>query len=180
MQVLTLRGPAVSKVLETYAATLAELRSYVPDLLLTGGAVRDVYFGRPVKDLDFMTCDAQAARILAEFYNDAIYPVLSEKDEKYEATRETLLKAYENESKSINVLWVSDFNAHISLFPDSISQVWTDGEEVYASVGFNDTAANRVVQCTDRMAQERVQRIKAKYHDFVFQRVDIFGGVETL
>lgn len=180
MNVLTLRGPAVSRVLETYANTLAELRRYVPDLLLTGGAVRDVYFERLVKDLDFMTCDDQAARVVSEFYGEAIRDCLDEPVNEYEGDSNTLIAAYETVSKGANILRVSHQLSHIAYFPDSISQIWTDGEKVYASEGFNDTSASRVVFCTDRMTPERVARIKAKYQDFVFQRVDIFGGVETL
>lgn len=180
MHVLTLRGPAASRVLETYAATLAELRTYVPDLLLTGGAVRDVYFGRLVKDLDFMTCDDQAARVVSEFYGEAIKDCLDAPVNEYEGDSNTLIAAYETVSKSANILRVSHHLSHIAQFPDTISQVWTDGENVYASNGFNETAASRIVLCTDRMTGERVTRIKAKYPDFVFQRVDIFGGVETL
>jgi hypothetical protein len=167
MQVLTLRGPAVSRVLETYAATLKELRTYVPDLLLTGGAVRDVYFERTVKDLDFMTLDTHAARILAEFYDEPITPCIKV-EAKYESTRETLIGAYENSKKTINVLLVNNINSHIALFPDSISQVWTDGENVFASKAFNDNAATRRVAYTERMSHERLFRIRDKYPDFEF------------
>jgi hypothetical protein len=146
---------------------MAELRTYVPDLLLTGGAVRDVYFGRTVKDLDFMTLDAQAQRILAEFYGEPITPCIKT-EAKYESTRETLITAYENPRKTINVLLVNDINAHIALFPDSVSQVWTDGENVFASKAFNDTAATRKVVYTDRMSHERLFRIRDKYSDFEF------------
>jgi hypothetical protein len=165
---MTLRGPAVNRVLEQYGELLRELRTYVPDLLLTGGAVRDIYYGRPVKDLDFMTCDNQAARVLAEFYNEPITPCLQVVEAMYEATRETLITAYENESRTLNVLLVTDFMAHIALFPDSISQVWTDGESVYGSEAFNETAATRVVRYTDRMSHERLFRIHKKYPDFLY------------
>jgi hypothetical protein len=170
MQVLTLRGPAVSRVLETYAATLDELRRYVPDLLLTGGAVRDVYFERAVKDLDFMTCDDQAARVVSEFYGEPIRDCLDDPVNEYEGDSNTLIAAYETTSKSANILRVSHHLSHIAQFPDSISQVWTDGENVYASKGFNETVASHVVECTLRMTDERLARIKAKYPDFVFVR----------
>ncbi|MDI9686593.1 hypothetical protein [Burkholderia cenocepacia] len=168
MQVLTLRGPAVSHVIETYGNALTELRTYVPDLVLVGGAVRDVYFKRPVKDLDFMSCDPQAARILSEYYKEPITPVLVAVQATYESTRETLIRAYENGAKTINVLLVTEFLAHIALFPDSISQVWTDGKSVFGTQRFNDTAASRVVRYTDRMSHERLSRIHAKYPEFLY------------
>lgn len=159
----------MDRVLTTYKDVLSGLRKYVPDLLLTGGAVRDVYFERRVKDLDFMTCDDQAARILAEYYNEPITPCLKATEAQYESTQETLKAAYENEGKTLNVLLVTDFAAHIALFPDSISQVWTDGESVFSSEKFNDTAASRVVTYTDRMSHERLFRIRDKYTDFKFE-----------
>lgn len=180
MQVLTLRGPAAERVTTIYQEHLRELRNYVPDLILIGGAVRDVYFERPVKDLDFMTCDEQAARVIAEYHNEPITPVLVQVEAKYESTRETLKCAFENASKSINVLLVTDFEAHIALFPDSISQVWTDGESVYGSVGFNETAASRVVRYTDRMSHERLFRIHDKYPDFLYSFEDDFGATEPV
>ncbi|KVQ06872.1 hypothetical protein [Burkholderia ubonensis] len=168
MQVMTLRGPAVGCVIETYGRTVQELRKYIPDLLLVGGAVRDVYFKRPVKDLDFMTCDNQAARILGEYYEEAFAPCLRQKDDSYEAAASTLIAAYENPGRSINVLWVSGGLSHIAKFPDSISQIWTDGEQVYASEKFNRGAASRVVFYNERMTDERLARIQSKYEDFAF------------
>ena len=180
MQVMLLRGPAVTKVLDTYGNTLRKLRKYVPDLLLTGGAVRDVYFSRLVKDLDFMTCDEQAPRVVAEHFGEAVRSCLEAPVNEYEGDSNTLIAAYETESKSVNVLRVSHALSHLAQFPDSISQVWTDGEDVYASKAFNDTVASRVVTCSDRMTCERATRIKAKYPDFVFQRTDAFGVSEVL
>jgi hypothetical protein len=46
---------------------------------------------------------------------------------------------------------------------------------VYASEGFNNTAATRIVRCTERMSGERLARIKAKYSDFSFTQFDDFG-----
>ncbi|RQU14215.1 hypothetical protein DF152_17275 [Burkholderia cenocepacia] len=168
MQVLTLRGPAVSHVIETYGNALTELRKYVPDLVLVGGAVRDVYFKRPVKDLDFMTCDDQAVRVISEYYGETIRNCLDEPVNEYEGDSNTLIAAYETASKGANVLRVSDIHLHIALFPDSLSQIWTDGEQVYATPGFNKTAADRRVVCNDRMRLERMGRLMAKYPDFTF------------
>jgi hypothetical protein len=122
-----------------------------------------------------MTQDAQAMRVVSEFYNEPVSPCLAAVDAKYAATRETLIGAYETVSKNANVLLVSNFLSHIELFPDTVSQVWTDGEEVYASEGFNNTAATRIVRCTERMSGERLARIKAKYSDFSFTQFDDFG-----
>lgn len=180
MQVMTLRGPAVCRVLEAYSATLAELRKYIPDLMLAGGAVRDIYFARSVKDLDFMTCDEHAALIVCEFFGETMRNCLDEPVNEYEGDSNTLLAAYETSSNGVNVLHVSHVLSHIAQFPDSISQVWTDGEDVYASVAFSNTAVNRRVFCNDRMTDERLTRIKVKYPEFEFWRVDADGPYKLL
>lgn len=161
-------GPAASKVLETYGAPLALLRMIVPDLLLTGGAVRDVYFDRPVKDLDFMTCSDSAHVSIAEFYGETFRNCLDEPVNEYEGDSNTLLAAYETSSKSVNVLHVSNALSHIAQFPDSISQIWTDGVHVYASDAFKNTEDTRKVYYSERMTDERLSRISSKYQDFQF------------
>jgi len=169
MQVLTLRGPAVSHVIDTYGNALKELRTYVPDLVLVGGAVRDVYFKRPVKDLDFMTCDDQASRILSEYYGEPLTRCIAVSDEEYEGdARDTMIAAYENAGKTINVLHVSNQTQHIAMFPDSLSQIWTDGEHVYASAKFNGGIVSRTAFYTERMTDERLCRLRTKYPDFDF------------
>lgn len=169
MIVSELRGPNVEQVLTEYGDVLRELRQHVPDLILVGGAVRDVYFRRPVKDLDYMSGDGQAPRVIAEHYNESIYPCLRRvTGEEYDGARDTMIAAYENEGKTVNVLWVSGIEARIAHFPDSISQVWTDGEKVYASGAFQETAASRIVTYNERMTDERLDRIKTKYPDFEY------------
>jgi hypothetical protein len=178
LQIITLRGPAVDRVLKTYGPLLTELRAFVPDLILCGGAVRDVYFGRPVKDLDFMSCDSQAPRVLAEHYNEPVTPCdTGAKDVgEYEGDGSSLIGAYENPTKSFNVLWVVGVDCHISRFPDSISQIWTDGAAVYASKPFTETAASRTVLYTNRMSDERLARIHSKYPDFSFVHHEAQGS----
>ncbi|MGU2420719.1 hypothetical protein, partial [Burkholderia cenocepacia] len=146
-----------------------ELRKYVPDLVLVGGAVRDVYFKRPVKDLDFMTCDDQAARILSEYYGEPLTRCITVSDEEYEGDAgDTMIAAYENAGKTINVLHVSNQIQHIAMFPDTLSQVWTDGERVYASAKFNGGIPSKTAFYTERMTDERLGRLRSKYQDFTF------------
>lgn len=170
MRVLTLRGPNAARVLDKYSELLTTLREYVPDLILIGGAVRDVYFERTVKDLDFMTCDEQAPRALSEFYGEPILPCdRGDKDVgEYEGAGSSLIAAYENLTKRINVLQVCGIDAHIARFPDSISKIWTDGGNVYATPDFNETATSRVVKYNIRMTDERLGRIQSKYADFAY------------
>jgi ABC-type sugar transport system ATPase subunit len=122
-----------------------------------------------------MTCDDQAVRILSEFYNEPVRACLDEPVNAYEGDSNTLIAAYETQSKGVNILRVSHDLSHIAQFPDSISQIWTDGKQVYGAKEFNTTVTTRVVRCSLRMTDERLARLKAKYPDYGFVQFDEHG-----
>ncbi|KVR95827.1 hypothetical protein WK28_01930 [Burkholderia vietnamiensis] len=83
-----------------------------------------------------------------------------------------MICAYENYDKTINILHVSSIVGRILEFPDSLSQIWYDGESVFCTHGFSNAVDTGVVTYKPNMSEERLARIKAKYPDFKFEYLE--------
>lgn len=158
------------RVVDTLGERVKQVRSAVPGLILTGGAVRDTYFNRPVKDLDFITARGSDKDLLATFLGRPLTPCIDpELIKEYAPDSGQMLLAYETDIKDVNLLYVRDIWVRISEFPDSISQCWTDGEYMYGTPDFMETTVSKTVTLTATITPERLARLKAKYPDFEYE-----------
>ena len=167
-----IQGEAADRVVAAYRDILREAREAVPGIILTGGAVRDVFYGKPVKDLDFMTDNDAAVEPMARFLNKPLWDCLRNLPDATRAAYEgerSMVAAYETEDKEANLLIVKSIMRRVYEFPDSVSQCWTDGHEMYGTAHFMVTAMNRVIRVSTKIKPERQARLLAKYVDFGFQ-----------
>jgi hypothetical protein len=162
---LILKTPGSTMVEHVYGKSLRALREHHPDLLIIGGAVRDCLFGRSVKDVDYMTTNTNTVMALTHLWN-----LKNISDPTYEDTD----MVFQNEDKSKDLLFVTDLWHRVACFPDSISQCWFDGTNVYGTTEFMKTYMTEIVTYSANIKDERLQRLKAKYPEFKFQSNDFF------
>lgn len=165
---LHLSGPTLA-ILSRYRDEVLTIREKCPGIILAGGAVRDVYFDRLVKDWDFMTVNQDDITRLSTVLENPLLHCLRGAGTKtdYEPSS-LLLDAYETEDKSINLLLVKSIMGRINEFPDSISQCWFDGMDVCGTPAFCATALTEVVTYDPKIKPERLEKLKSKYPDFKF------------
>lgn len=155
-------------VIKEYRERMGAWRTFVPDLVLAGGAIRDVLFGRPVKDMDLLSAYADAPVLLGDALGGGLRPCLAEREEGYGAEGH-LVEVYETGDRAINLLIVTDVLGRIEEFPGSISKVWFDGESVWCTKDFINTRDDGTIRTYERMTPERQQRLLTKYPDFSFE-----------
>lgn len=167
---LTQDDPGRGRVLAAYQDLLRVVRVACPGILLTGGAVRDTYYGRPVKDLDFISQHQDDKYHLGKVIGAKLSPCIDpEMLKEYAPHSGSMLLAYETPDKSTNLLYVFSVYGRITEFPDSISQCWTDGEEVYGTAAFKQTALTQRVEMSHTISPEREARLRSKYPSFSFE-----------
>jgi hypothetical protein len=160
-----IKVPGSGVVERKYGKGLRVLRELHPDLLLIGGAVRDSLFGREVKDQDYATTSHQSVATLASMFS-----LKNISDPTYEDTD----MVFQNDEKTMDVLLVTDLWHRVACFPDSISQCWFDGTNVYGTTEFMKTYMTEIVTYSANIKAERLGRLKAKYPEFTFQSNDFF------
>lgn len=154
-----------------YKPLLERIHITMPGVVIVGGAVRDAFFDREVKDIDFMTIKPGDVELMGECLGMPMLDCLRHKTDSQRKQYEqepSLIAAYETENKHYNLLLVPSIWKRIQEFPDSISQCWTDGTHMYATQAFCATAMTKVVNCSDRITAERLCRLREKYPDFIF------------
>jgi hypothetical protein len=160
-----LKVPGVYGVEARYGSDLRALRVYHPDLIIAGGAVRDLLFGKPVKDVDYLTASEATASSLAHLWDLKMVS-----DPSYQATD----LVFQDAGKTRDVILVADLWNRIGSFPDSISQCWFDGTYVYGTSEFMRTYMTEIITHSTSITDERLQRIRAKYPEFVLEGNDFF------
>lgn len=163
-----------SYVCSVWRDEVHSVRRELPDAVLVGGAIRDTYLGRPVKDRDFMTTRPLAGNLFNPGLcgNAMRSCLIQHHNSAYEGDSGCMICAYENSDKSVNVLLVSSILGRIQEFPDSLSQIWYDGERVFCTPEFSRTLETRVITYKPNMSEERLARIKSKYPDFKFEYLE--------
>jgi len=162
------------RVLDRYKDEMESLIEYCPGIILAGGAVRDTYFNRPVKDWDFFSVHEQDIYNLGKALDRPLLDCLRNlpaNERTYEAEG-SLLAAFETEEKDVNLLLVTSVMERIKDFPDTLSQIWFDGKDVYCTPAFAQTALTERVQYRPSMETSgRLERLQGKYPDFTFDPV---------
>lgn len=153
------------------------------DITIAGGAVRDLLFGKPVKDIDAFIVRSREEDVYEEApqrYDalriatalDAELVTTSESGypdgEQVYATYELTLRDRAGLLKlpTINLIFVEDFEAALNEFPDTISQVYLgDGGEPVFSDSFREALVgnSNVVHTRLLPDNKRVRRLSEKY-----------------
>ena len=163
-------------IIEKYSEVVNAFRRHIdPNGVLAGGALRDTFYGREVKDLDFVTTrdlapQAQSLRTVFPDYTFRWIPV--EQVGHYAEGADNpsgLIDVIESTDKTINIIEVQDIARYTRNFPDSISEMVFDGTTVYTSARWSIGLVNdEVYYNADRMTQARLDKLQLKYPDFAF------------
>ena len=138
------------------------------DVVLAGGAVRDTYYRRPVKDYDFMTNDIGSVYGVWEALGTRLSSCAKSRDTSY-GPDGYLCEVFESADKTINLLYCTDYLERIKEFPDSLSKIWTDGTNVFCTQDFLNTKRTGVIKTYPRWTAERKTRIADKYPELQFE-----------
>ena len=164
-------------IIEKYSEVVNLFRQHVdPNGVLVGGALRDTFYGREVKDLDFVS--TAAVPPWSPQLRDLVFPehtfrwIPVENLQHYEDEENNpsgLIDVIESTDKTINIIEVLDIARYTRHFPDSISEMVFDGTTVHTSARWRIGAANHEVYYNaDRMKPARLEKLKLKYPDFAF------------
>lgn len=145
---------------------------------IAGGAVRDVLFGKPVKDIDVFIVRSReedqweeaeqrmSAKRLATLLEAESFTITSESGypdgEQVYATYDLGMK----DGPRINLIYVEDFAAALNEFPDTISQVYLDDEgDLVYSGEFRAALVGNSNQVLTWLPPDnkRVRRLSEKY-----------------
>ena len=174
-----------NNVIEMYGRVLSQVRQHIPNAVLVGGCLRDTFYGVEVKDLDFVVQMGDAAD--PNLAHPELYPLSPASrwlreiwpDKQWQYSN--ALVAYNNDGavmrdviksrdETVNFIIVTDIPAYTNSFPDSISKLVFDGEQIhYANewmVGHNTFH----VFYRPNIGNVRLEKLQRKYPEWVFQR----------
>lgn len=143
-----------------------QLRAFLPDAVIAGGAIRDALLSRETKDLDYLTEFDTNPEELERIFGIAfrwvnVNAVMYDTPDGNSGLRYVL----ESVDKRINVLVCSSVDRKLNSFPDDISMVWFDGEEIHYDPRFIRAVESKVVTFAERSRSSRLSRLQAKYGD---------------
>lgn len=166
-------------LIEMYQPILNRVQDHIPNAVLAGGSLRDSFYGVEVKDLDFVV----------ETENEWRYPVTPTSawlpniwpDKQWQWANAEILAEYEqamNEAglldvvkstdDTVNFIIVRNIKQYTNHFPDSISEMVFDGEQVFVSQRWETGHANQEVYYKD-IQPARLEKLQRKYPDWSFQ-----------
>jgi hypothetical protein len=171
---------------------LPAIRDYLPDAVIAGGAPRDAYFGKPIKDIDVMTgCDVTrktlerlAISVGGRF--DVIEPTDPSGCEEFEFEIH-----FDDGRPRLNIIDLNPFDIkdpvdNIHDFDFALSQIAVTPHGVIWTGAFTiDNLKNTCTYTGDRgkaqwridSSAKRLQRLKAKYPERRFRNCE---SLETL
>lgn len=163
-----------------YRTILQQLQEQFPEAVLAGGALRDWYFNRPVKDLDIFIQDRGAGTkgLIEEAYGVTFKTTIPEHIATYKSLRD-LVRSFEGvvSGYRVNVVSLKEGFTGLEQVVDRIDigicQIGYDGTTPYATVDFWNDALDqvlRVVHYRDESdlsrSHKRQLRLAEKYPDF--------------
>lgn len=168
-------------LIDTYAPILARVRQHIPNAVLAGGCLRDTFYGVEVKDLDFVV----------EWDEDRHYPVVPAMsvwltqiwpDKRFQWANADLIHHYiqENDGSglldvvkstddTVNFIITTNIKRYTNHFPDSISEMVFDGENVSVSQRWEQGNNDVVVYYNMDIQPNRLEKLQRKYPMWVFQ-----------
>lgn len=167
-------------LIDTYTPILARVRQHIPNAVLAGGCLRDTFYGVEVKDLDFVV----------EWDENHHYPVVPAMsvwltqiwpDKRFQWANADLVDHYiqENDGSglldvvkstddTVNFIITSNIKQYTNHFPDSISEMVFDGEQVVVSQRWEEGNAARFVYYHPDIQEQRLAKLMRKYPNHLF------------
>ena len=161
-----------NNVIETYSEILERFRQATGqrNAILAGGCLRDTFYGVEVKDLDFVVQRYwPGAEMLRQMWPDKRFRYIA-RDFEYDVPNNPagLLDVLESEEKDINIIIVQDIPRYTNQFPDSISQMVFDGEQVIVSDKWRAGELAGTVNYKWDIKTPRLMKLKTKYPNWEF------------
>ena len=158
--------------------------------VLAGGCLRDTFYGVEVKDLDFVVECSRAhggyrypfsphSPVLTRVWPDKRFHYCQGDDDGRVQEGEMaiglggnnsagLLEVIESTDKKINIILVKSILQYTQQFPDSISQMVFNGNEIIVSTKWHQGAENGKVYYRWDIKTPRLMKLKAKYPTWEF------------
>lgn len=167
---------------------LKKIQKIYPDAVISGGYLRDLYYGKKPKDIDIFIPFKENKIEETQEYKSLIaaIEVPLKKDEKDNQNQELeytegnmrdevfLVTKFNNGEIECDIIHVKNNCDYVFDFFDfSINQIQFDGKKVIASDGFLNTAKTKVIKILNKDSEEREKlrknRILEKFNDFKFE-----------
>ena len=171
-----------NNVINQYRDVVNAVRQHVPNAVLVGGALRDTVYGKEVEDLDFVVGTNNGVFAvtpitpwLREVWPDKQFQFIPipEFQAEYGANLfddnpAGVMDVIESTDKTINMIIVHDITRYTHQFPDSISQMVFDGEQVHTSRLWNSAVMMNRVYYKEDIKPARLEKLRRKYPDTLF------------
>lgn len=163
-----------------WTQVLNKIRAAFPGAVIAGGALRDLYHKRPVKDVDiFVPHFPYESSTVFDMFPE----IVLDKDTIYgrdhvdkDADRDifAIFKLVDNGVK-FDIIFAANKACDMNTFDLDICQINYDGEKVSATDAFMRCVKEKFIRVmninrTDRQAK-RLERMKAKYPDYEIEKV---------
>lgn len=171
----------MSLVPEQGRAVLALIQQHAPSAYLAGGALRDAWYGRPIKDLDFFIPADALDWLIGEALEKAGYRCTVVANAQYFADDPTVADARLYEQAGllpVNIIRLHVFNPcrdALDRFDLGFCQIGFDGQHVHTTNAFAIDEADHTITLTRCESPEqferslsRVNRLRDKYREFIF------------
>ena len=168
-------------VINEYRNVVRSVRNQIPNAVLAGGALRDTFYGKAVKDLDFVVApEARGAFYPLSAESPWLRGIWPDKEFRYidipdlreymqqEPNGAGIMDVIESTDKTVNFIIVEDIPRYTHHFPDSISQMVFDGETVHTSRQWHAGHVNNRVYYKENIKPERLSRLRQKYPEQMF------------
>ncbi|WGD31673.1 hypothetical protein AncyloWKF20_07595 [Ancylobacter sp. WKF20] len=171
-------------------AVLALIQEHAPLAYLAGGALRDAWFGRPIKDLDFFVPYMEGHNAIHSALLDAGYTNTVVAAMQYFADDPTVADArlYEQPGQlPVNVIRLRVFQPcreALNRFDLGFCQIGFDGRNVHTTNAFAIDEADLTMTLTRcespaqfERTEARAERLREKYREWLFVVPDKFKQV---
>lgn len=167
-------------LIDTYSPILARVRQHIPNAVLAGGSLRDSFYGVEVKDLDFVIDHRGAldgrwpvtpgTLWLREIWPDKTWAWARGEDIEFyvqQGNGSGLQDVVVSSDNTVNFIIVDDIKKYTNHFPDSISEMVFDGEQVVVSERWRIGNENGEVYY-NHIQPNRLEKLQRKYPDWAF------------
>lgn len=160
-----------------YAPILARVRQHIPNAVLAGGCLRDTFYGVEVKDLDFVVewdenhhypVAPALSQWLTQIWPDKRFQWAGQQDVYLEENNGSgLLDVVKSTDDTVNFIITTNIKRYTNHFPDSISEMVFDGEQVVVSQRWEIGNENGEVYY-NHIQPNRLEKLQRKYPDWAF------------
>lgn len=138
---------------------------------IAGGCLRDLYCGKPVKDVDILVeWESQADYRELEIMADRLGYTWRNYQEEYGCHEDGQLRSVYTLTKDghlpIDIIFLNcSVQERIEQFPVNASMIWLEGDRLVTHEKFDSFYASGELEFTDTAPEEYIRRISDKYKD---------------